>query len=325
MQRNYFFVLAIAIGFGQMSVAQDRTVHVKIPHQPDRQWTQYKRIAIAEFTGIDGETVTPRSQDISDFVAQTFTKAREVEVYVRNHLRKILGEQKTQLSDNFDEATTIKAGKMVGADFMILGRVQQDDFAQDDGSVWIPGRRGGAVVPTTKGVYVLAVAFTILDPQTGRTIDNFVEHITMKTKSKVGNSAYMDVNDSEIKREALVAFAEKFSRNLAPYTTDEELKFLSDAGYKDELNSAIANFHVDETEMAVGQMKNIADRTDLSGKPLSKAKYNYGLILFAQGHCEEARDLFKAAYLNDAKTPLYRDAFENAKTMCAGQTKQVLN
>lgn len=322
MKNRHFLPLAMASAISFSLHAQDPEVAVKIPHQPARHWSGYKKIAIAEFTGSDGATVTPRSQDISDFVAQTFTKAGEVQVYDRNQLSKILKEQKTQMGGAFDEATTIQAGKLVGSDFMILGRVQQDDFAQDDGSVWVPGTRGGAVIPTTKGVYVLAVAFTIIDPQTGRTLDTFVEDIKMKTKSKVGNSAYMGVNDSEIKRDALVAFAEKFSQNLAPYTTEEVLKFKMDPGFKDELNSAIANFHVDEVDQAVGQMKAIADRTDLKGKAPSKAKYNYGLLLFAQGRCEEARDLFKAAYLADPKTPLYRDAFENAKTMCAGQVKE---
>lgn len=52
--------------------AQDRTVDLKIPHAPDREWTKYKRIAIAEFTGDDGVTITPRSQDISDYVADLF-------------------------------------------------------------------------------------------------------------------------------------------------------------------------------------------------------------------------------------------------------------
>ncbi len=301
--------------------AQDREVPVKITHLPERNWTAYKRVAIAEFTGDDGATVTPRSQDISDYVAQTFTKAGEVEVYDRNQLKKILKEQKTQMDGAFDEGSTIKAGKLIGADFMILGRVQQDDFAQDDNGMFIPSRSGGSVIPTTKGVYVLAVAFTILDPQTGRTLDNFVESVTIKSKSKIGNSAYMGVNDSEIKREALEAFSVKFSRNLAPYTEDATLKFLGDPAYKDELSSAIANFHMDETEQAIGQMKAIAERTDLKSRAPAKAKYNYGLILFAQNRCQEAGQLFKAAYLAEPKTTLYREAYDKAKEMCAGQTK----
>jgi len=300
---------------------QDRELTLKIPHMPDRNWTSYKRIAIAEFTGEDGKTVTSRSQDISDYVAQTFTKAGEFEVYDRNKLAKTLQEQKVQMSGAFDEATTLRAGKLVGSDFMILARVQQDDFAQDDNGIFIPSTRGGSVIPTTKGVYVLAVSFTIHDPQTGRSIDSFVESVTIKGKSKIGSGAYVTVNDAEIKREALEAFARKFSRNLAPYTEEVTVKFLGDPGYKDELSSAIALFHMDEVDPAIAKMKDIAERQDLKGKAPFKSKYNYGLILMAQGRCVEARELFKSAYLGDPKTPIYREAFEHAKSMCNGQAK----
>jgi len=317
---TFSLITTMACTLGSLN-AQDRELPIKIPHQPERNWTQYKRIAIAEFTGDDNVTVTPRSQDISDFVAQTFTKAGEVEVYDRNALQKILKEQKTQMGGTFDEATTIKAGKMVGSDFMILGRVQQDDFAQDDGSVYIPGARGGSVIPTTKGVYVLAVVFTILDPQTGHTIDQFVESITIKSKSKIGNSAYMGVNDGEIKREALEKFAVKFSRNLAPWTEDITLKFLGDPGFNKELNTAIATYQMDDVEEAIAQMKAIAERTDLKSRAPAKAKYNYGLIMLAKGQCEEAGQHFKAAYMADPKTEQFRASYEQAKEMCAGQVK----
>lgn len=319
--RTLLSPIALLLLLSTSSHAQDRELTLKIPHMPDRAWTQYKRIAIAEFTGEDGKSVTSRSQDISDYVAQTFTKAGEFQVYDRNQLAKTLKEQKVQLSGTFDEATTIQAGKLVGSDFMIMARVQQDDFAQDDNGIFIPSTRGGNVIPTTKGVYVLAVAFTILDPQTGRSIDSFVESVTIKGKSKIGSGAYVTVNDAEIKREALEAFAVKFSRNLAPYTEEVTVKFLGDPGYKDELSSAIALFHMDDVEQAVGKMKGISDREDLKGKAPFKARYNYGLILMAQGRCDEARELFKAAYLGDPKTPIYREAFEHAKSMCNGQAK----
>lgn len=252
---------------------------------------------------------------------RTFSKAGELKVYDRSQLKNILKEQKTQMDGAFDQATTIKAGNLAGADIMILGRVQQDDFAQDDNGMFFPGSNGGTVIPTTKGVYVLAVHFKIIDPQTGETLDSFVESVTVKGKSKIGASAYVAVNDGEIKRQALEEFAVEFSKNLAPYTVERTVKFLADPSFKDELNSAVSNFHVDETELAISQMKAIAERQDLKARAPSKAKYNYGLILLAQGRCEEARELFKAAYLAEPKTPLYREEYEQAKQMCATKTK----
>src|SRR5690606_28936554 len=152
-------------------------------------------------------------------------------------------------------------------------------------------------------------------------IDSFGESVTVKTKSKVGNSAYVAVNDGRIKREALEKFAEKYYRNLAPYTEERTVKYLGDPAFNIKLSAASANYHMDETETAISQMKAISERSDLKNRAPYKAKYNYGLLLMVQGRCEEAGQLFKTAYLGEPKTNLYREAYEQAKSMCAGQEK----
>jgi curli biogenesis system outer membrane secretion channel CsgG len=297
--------------------AQEKSVPIKVKTIPERSWSQYKKIIIAEFEGPDG-TITNRSRDISDYVGQTFTKAGEFKVYDRNNLPGILKEHKLQMSGVFDETTTLKAGKLIAADLIITGRVQMDDFAQDDGHVPVP--LGGRVwaLKTTKGQYVLAVRFTLLNGQTGETLDQFVESIKVDGKSKIGHSDQIAVNDAPIKLDALKAFSAQFScHHLAPCTTEETVKFTSDPSFNKELLAAIANFNIDQTDEAVGMIKAIFDRTDLKPAAQHKAQYNYGLILLAQGQCVEARELFKKAYLANSKSTLYLEAFNKAKEQCA--------
>lgn len=296
--------------------AQERNVQVKIKSTPERNWSQYKKIIIAEFEGPDG-SVTARSLDISDYVAQTFVKAGEFKVYDRNNLPRILSEQKKQLSGVFDEETTLKAGKLIGADLMISARVQMDDFSQDDKGVWIPVGKNGSVLPTTKGTYVLAVAFKLFNVSTGETVDQFVRDIILDGRSKIGHSSVTEVNDAPIKREALEKFAQRFSCDLAPCTVEETIKFVSDPSFNKEMDLAIRHFNVDEPEEAVALLKSIHDRENLKENARHKAQFNYGLILLAQGRCHDARDLFKKAYMANGKAKNYLEAFEKAKAQCA--------
>lgn len=311
--------LAAALLLATGLYAQEKSVPIKVRTIPDRNWAKYKKIIIAEFEGPDG-TVTNRSRDISDYVAQTFTKAGEFKVYDRNNLPAIMKEKKLQVSGNFDEATILRAGKLIGADLMITARVQMDDYAQQNSNVLIPIGRG-AVLPTTKGQYVLAVNFSLIDVPTGETLDGFVEHIQLDSKSKFGHSDYMEVNDAPVKLEALQQFAGKFSCRLAPCVTEETVKFTSDPSFNKELLTAIQHFNVDEPDEAVAIIKGINDRTDLKESAQHKAQYNYGLILLAEGRCTEARELFKKAYMANGKSKLYLEAYDKAKAQCADAAK----
>ncbi len=300
--------------------SQERVVNIKVKTTPERNWSKYKKIIIAEFAGPDGE-ITQRSRDISDYVAQTFVKAGEFKVYDRNNLPMIMKEQKTQLSGTFDEATTLKAGKLIGADLMISARVQMDDFTQDDKGVWIPVGKNGSVIPTTKGTYVLAVAFKLFNVQTGETVDQFVRDIQIDSKSRIGHSSVTEVNDAPVKREALEKFAAKFSCDLAPCVAEETVKFVSDPSFNKEMDLAIRHFNVDEPEEAVSILKTIHEREGLKEMARHKSQYNYGLILLAQGRCLEARDLFKKAYMAYGKSEAYLSAFNKAKAQCAEEAR----
>lgn len=305
--------------------AQEKSVPIKVKTVPDRDWNQYKKIAIGEFQGPDGE-ITQRSRDVSDGIAEVFMKeskkeGKKFKVYDRNQLANILKEQKTQLSGNFDEATTIKAGKLIGADLVITARVQFDDFFQQNSNVFLPLGRKGMMAPVTKGQYVLRVAFTLFNPETGETVDHFERGVQVDSKSAFGHSAVNEINDAPIKVEALKQLKETVTCDLAPCEVTETVKFTSDPSFNKELLAAIANFNIDEEEQAVAMIKAIHDRTDLKEVAQHKAQYNYGLILLAQGECQEAITLFKKAYLANSKSKLYLEAFNTAKQQCEGQER----
>lgn len=54
-----------------------------------------------------------------------------VKVYERNNLQKILQEQKLSVSDEFDEQTAIEAGKLVGANMLIITNIIVTDIDSD--------------------------------------------------------------------------------------------------------------------------------------------------------------------------------------------------
>ncbi len=313
--RSHIAVL-LFICLGTIS-AQENEITVKFHRKPDRNWTHYKKIAIGEFIGQDG-TPTPRSADISDYVANVFTKAGEFKVYDRNQLAMIMKEQKIQMSGTFDQESTIQAGKLVGSDFMILGRVQQDDFWQGGENMVVPGF---GKFHSSKGSYILAVSFNIIDPQTGETIESFVEHVQIdKNRLKFRYSA-MDYNDAEMQRIALEQLAERFSRKLAPYVLEETIKLKGDPAFNSQMKLGIRHFELDEADEAVSIFKTICEDQGLKASAQHKAKYNYGLILLCQGQCDQAVPLFRDAYMANGKMADYLDAFNKAKEQCAQEAK----
>jgi tetratricopeptide (TPR) repeat protein len=272
---------------------------------------------VADFFGEDGQR-TRRSQDIADYVALTFVNAREFKVSDRSHFERIIKEQKTQNSGTFDESTAVQIGKMLGADLMIVGRVQQDDFVTQNGpSIPLPGRTS---LKNTKSNYILAVAISVIDPKTGNTIDQYVQ-TTELNDSRTGfivNPGSMPREEAQ--RKALEKFGADFMHNINPYTLEEVIKLKADGSFNKDLDQAIARANLGEMDEAVAMIKGITER-DLKAASKHKANYNYGLILLAKGDCKEALRLFREAYLANPDTEEYLEAFNKAKAQCAQEEK----
>lgn len=297
--------------------AQVLELPIKLKTNAARDWSKYHKIAIGDFVGQD-RTVTPRALDISEKVGQAFFKQpTQFTVFDRNRLEGIMKEQKIQHSGAFDESTAVQLGKLIGADLMLVGRVQQDDVSDTQNRNRVP-RGPGFTVNTT--YYVLAVNVMLIDPKTGATIDQFTIDVSIKD-SKVGVAFTPgSPQHSVMQRKALDDWGTKFDCMVNPCETTEIIKLKSDPSFKKDLESAVARANIDEPEEAVRIIKEVQAR-ELKPAAKHKATYNYGLILLAQGQCKEALALFKEAYLANADSDDYKEAFDKAKGQCALEDK----
>ena len=118
--------------FASPAAAQVLELPIKLKTNAARDWSKYHKIAIGDFVGQD-RSVTPRALDISEKVGQAFFKQpTQFTVFDRNRLEGIMKEQKIQHSGAFDESTAVQLGKLIGADLMLVGRVQQDQVSNSN-------------------------------------------------------------------------------------------------------------------------------------------------------------------------------------------------
>ena len=302
---------------GLFASAQVLELPVKFRRNAERDWTKYHKIAIGDFIGAD-QSVTPRSLDISEKIGQAFFKQpTQFTVFDRNRLEGIMTEQKKQHSGAFDESTAVQLGKLVGADLMLVGRVQQDEVSDSHNRSKV--YRGPAISVNTV-YYVLAVNVMLIDPKTGATIDQFTVDVSIKD-SKVGVAFTPgSPQHSVMQRKALDDWGVKFDCLVNPCVKEEIIELKSDPSFKKDLEGAIALANVGDSNDAVRIIKEIQER-ELKPSAKLKAKYNYGLILLAQGQCKEALALFKEVYLANPDSKDYLAAFNKTKEQCAEDEK----
>jgi TolB-like protein len=90
-----------------------------------------RTIAIMEFdnfsVGEYQEQLGYISKGLADFFASDFAKFSAIKVVERDKINAILSELELQKSDKVDQATAVKAGKMLGATIMVFGSITQLD------------------------------------------------------------------------------------------------------------------------------------------------------------------------------------------------------
>lgn len=90
-----------------------------------------RTIAIMEFdnfsVGEYQEQLGYISKGLADFFASDFSKFSALKVVERDKINAILSELELQKTDKVDQATAVKAGKLLGATIMVFGSITQLD------------------------------------------------------------------------------------------------------------------------------------------------------------------------------------------------------
>ena len=98
---------------------------------PDNSQSNVKTIAIMEFDNFSigkyAEELASLGKGLADFFQHDFAKISTMRVVERDKIDYLLDELKLQQSGAVDQATAVKAGKMLGAQFIVFGSITQLD------------------------------------------------------------------------------------------------------------------------------------------------------------------------------------------------------
>ncbi len=87
----------------------------------------YEKIAVSSLTGQNKQ----HANDVADEIASAMFETKRFEVLDRQHIDKILSEQKLGLSGLIDENSAPELGKITGTAAMVFGRIQTDEYKEE--------------------------------------------------------------------------------------------------------------------------------------------------------------------------------------------------
>ena len=110
----------------------------------------------------DARLFTDLGSGIGDVVIRELFDLGRFDLVERRNLAAALAEQDLGQSGRFDNATVAEAGRLVGAELILVGAVTE--FSIDRASAVVPGFLGGATVTTVR----VGVELRFVDVSTGR-------------------------------------------------------------------------------------------------------------------------------------------------------------
>ena len=110
----------------------------------------------------DARLFTDLGSGIGDVVIRELFDLGRFDLVERRNLASALAEQDLGQSGRFDNATVAQAGRLVGAELILVGAVTE--FSIDRASAVVPGFLGGATVTTVR----VGVELRFVDVSTGR-------------------------------------------------------------------------------------------------------------------------------------------------------------
>jgi len=151
-------------------------------------------------------TLVPRvvETEFSSQILEFLVKSRKFTVLERDHVRKIIDECKLSESDYADPKEIMRVGKLLAADFLVIGYIDRLEFIRKETNIQITGERSVTWIGTFK------IHFRVTDTKTGKIV------FAQELKEKID------------------------TRDVRRYMSYDERKDLTLADYKDMLFKSIS-------------------------------------------------------------------------------------
>jgi len=258
--------------------------------------TKYKTVAIGGIAGPNGSLI---SEEINTAIFET----GKFKVIDREHLERIMHEQRMSVTDSFDERTAVRLGKLAGVQVFIFGTVADYKYKENKsyrrGTCGSGSERYPCTFYMRKGEANVKVGLRIVDTATGMVVAmKVVNGAATNTTNATDEEPPLIDGDSllEIARGSAVS---QFMAMIAPYEIDLTITLYKDSKIP-TLATGIEYAKQGDWREAVNIFRDAtnaaAENQELSDKQVSMAYYDYGIALGFIGRYDEGIKMVDHAF-----------------------------
>lgn len=127
--KKFFCLLFFGVLLFQfLGCATQKSAHDKIaikPSDPPRQIVRLRAAVVGIDIVASTYGVKQLDRKAEDMLTTAFIKTRQFQMIDRKHIRKVINEQKFQVSGMVDPATAVRIGKILGAQVIVTGAITE--------------------------------------------------------------------------------------------------------------------------------------------------------------------------------------------------------
>lgn len=195
MKKTILICLCTALSFVTGFCAEQGAVNTNPVPQPVAAAPEKATLAVLPFI-IDERlmitfgdtTLVPRvvETEFSSEIMEFLVKSRKFNVLERDHVRKIIDESKLAESEYADPKEIMRIGKLLTADFLVIGYIDRLEFIRKETMIQITGERSVNWIGTFK------IHFRVVDAKTGKIV--FAQELKEKIDTR-DVKRYMSYDD----------------------------------------------------------------------------------------------------------------------------------
>ncbi|MFW5758667.1 MAG: CsgG/HfaB family protein, partial [Bacteroidota bacterium] len=276
---------------------------------------------VGEFVSA-GEKKSLQAKNLEEIITTRLVEAETFQVVDRQNINSILREHNLSLSGMVDSNSAVEVGKLLGANVLILGNINEDIYTEEIVETEKTDEEGDRsyIVKDRKGKYKLQTNIRLVEVSTGKILAarDFSSVKTAKTSARNENPPAIDRRP--MYRQASQDIASQLIRMIAPYEENVRVSFEKDKQLP-ELDVAIAQIKIGDWDDAIRTLQMAAMKNDLDDKTKAKAFYNYGLVNLYDGQYENAIESFRRAMQLNPKKKTYQQAVIRARNEQANAEK----
>ncbi len=282
----------------------------------------HRTVGVGQFTGPNG-TETTTSRKLADIVANALTNSGVYTVLDRNRFEQVLEELKLGMSGLLDENQIAKAGKLLGAHVIAVGRIQQDQGQTVQKESQLFETNGQPTIRTVVS-YNLSLTVQFIDVELGATLDQFSLNLCgtnqlipgMSKKACEIVNGGTGSNEASLLQACLTRASVRIRQYVGPFTTTEIIELKGSGAMKKVIDQARIEFQVHREEKGVRILEEALTRPNLSKLDRAVMSTNIGHCRWAMGQYCAASERFAEAYTLQPMNNEYRELHEEVHSLC---------